>query len=196
MLASEANGRVQLTHHDSPAAGEAEFVRAMQLGAVDPGQIVFKAVVALDPAVQKLMKDQPAPKDIIFNPAFRDHGQDHPFRTAQITWHVPGGQLELDPAAAGKHTGAVEFAAVILDDQGVLIDSSSATINMSLTPTSYEAAQTSGVAMILKVAIPEKGDLLPAHRRPGCDQWAGRRARSLHRRNQDRNSRAVAVSQP
>jgi VWFA-related protein len=157
MLASlpapEANGRVQLTHHDPATPGEGEFVRAMQLGAVDPGQIVFKAVVSVDPAVQKLTKDQPNPKDILINPAFHER----PFRTAQITWHVPGGQLELDPQTTGKHTGSVEFAAVILDDQGIVVDSSSATVDMALTPKSYDQAQSSGVAMILKVAIPEKG---------------------------------------
>jgi hypothetical protein len=149
----DAAGRVQLTHHDAPTPGEAEFVQAMQLGAIDPAQIVFKAHVEIDPAVQKLAKDQPAPKDFVLNPKYHEH----PFRTAQITWHVPGGQLELAADATGAHTGSVEFAAAIVDDQGLLVDTASATVEMKLGDKSYRAAQASGVAMILKVAIPEKG---------------------------------------
>ena len=149
----DAEGRVQLTHHETLNPAEAAFAQTMQLGAVDPGRIVFNAQVRIGDTTTKLSKTQPLPADIHLAPAYHDH----PFRTALVKCDVPGGQLQLDVEPGGRHKGSVQFVALILDDQGALVDSASTSIEMNLSPGNYRIAQASGVEMLLKLAIPEKG---------------------------------------
>lgn len=150
---TQAAGRIQLTHHDTPGPAEAAFAQTMQLGAVDPGKIVFNAHVRLDAAPTKLGKTEPLPDGIHLSPTYRDR----PFRTALLTCDVLGGQLQLDLQPNGRHAGKVQFVALILDDQGGIVDSASSTIDLNLSPGNYAIAQASGVEMLLKLAIPEKG---------------------------------------
>ena len=144
-------GRVQLTHSSHP--DEEAFARVMQLGAVDPAQILFEAHVDESAAITKLSKDQPQPNDVFLAPKYRDR----PFRTLDVTYHVAGSQVQLTARPDGLHEGHLKFVALILDEKGDLVASSSSTVDMNLKPATYAQVQASGVLLGVKIALPEKG---------------------------------------
>ena len=144
-------GRVQLTHSSHP--DEEVFAQAMQLGAVDPAQILFEAHVDESATITKHSKDQPQPNDVFFAPKYRDR----PFRTLDVTYHVAGGQIQLTANSNGLREGHVEFVALILDEKGDLVASSSSTVDMNLKPATYAQVQASGVLLGIKIPLPEKG---------------------------------------
>ena len=144
-------GRVQLTH--SSHTDEDAFAKVMQLGAVDPAQILFEAHVDESAATSKVAKNQPHPNDVFLAPKYRDR----PFRTLDVTYHVAGGQVQLTPKPDGLHEGHLEFVALILDEKGDLVASSTSTVDMNLKPATYDQVQASGVLLGLKIAVPEKG---------------------------------------
>jgi VWFA-related protein len=149
---SAANGRVQLTH-SSPSPDEAAFAQAMHLGAIDPGQIIFAAHVDVDPAIQKLPKDQSLPKGNYLEQKYRDK----PFRTARVTYLVPGSQIELEPAANSLHHGSLEFTMVLVDDKDMLVNSANEQLEMNLKPETYTQIMTKGFGMPVIIQLPEKG---------------------------------------
>jgi hypothetical protein len=149
---AEARGRVQLTH-STPSADETAFWSAMHLGAIDPGQIIFAAHAEVDPAIQKLAKDQPLPKDNYLEKSYRDK----PFRNYKLTYVVPGAQFELAMQNDGLRHGTVEFATVVVDDKGALVNSASAEVNMHLKPETYDLLMAKGLDFPINVAVPEKG---------------------------------------
>jgi VWFA-related protein len=145
-------GRVQLTHTTVDRA----FANTMQLGAVDPNQILFKARVFVDAAIQKdakLPKGQPVPSSEMLEPKFRDK----PYRKAQVVYLVPGNQLQFTAAAQGGHEGKVEFVALVFDSQGVLVAGSSATLNMTLKPETFARVMKQGLLLPVNFRIPQKG---------------------------------------
>jgi len=144
-------GRIQLTHSASP--DQRAFVDHMQLGATDPGQIVFDAHVTADPSARKLSKDQQNSHEIDIAPKFRDRS----FRAVKVFYRVDGKQLQLTSLPAGIHHGSVEFVAVVRDDQGALVTSTSSTVNMDVTPATYAQLLANGVEMLSKIEVPEKG---------------------------------------
>ena len=147
----DAAGRVQLTHSSHP--DQEAFAKVMQLGAVDPAQILFEAHVDESTAVSKLSKDQPQPNDVFLAPKYRDR----PFRTLDVTFHVAGDQIQLAANPNGLREGHVEFVALILDEKGDLVASSSSTVDMNLKPATYAQVQASGVLLGVKLALPGKG---------------------------------------
>ncbi len=147
--ASAAGGRLQLTHHDQPSP----FIQAMQLGAVDPGQIIFRAHAIAPAALEKLARDQPAPKDFTLEPRYRDK----PFRNLQVDFMLLGDQLHFSDRAAGMHHGELQFVVLLLDEQGALVSSAKSTVEMNLKPETYRRALATGVEMPVQIAVPEKG---------------------------------------
>ena len=144
-------GRVQLTHSSHP--DEEAFVRSMQLGAVDPAQILFEAHVDESATVTKLSKDQPQPNEVFLAPKYRDR----PFRALDVTYHVAGGQVQLTARPNGLHEGHLEFVALILDEKGDVVASTTSNVDMNLKPATYAQVQASGVLLGVKIALPEKG---------------------------------------
>ena len=144
-------GRVQLTHSSHP--DEEAFAKVMQLGAVDPAQIFFEAHVDESSAVSKLAKNLPPPNDVFLAPKYRDR----PFRTLDVTYHVAGGQVQLTAKPDGLYEGHLEFVALILDEKGDLVASSTSSVDMNLKPATYDQVQASGVLLGVKLALPEKG---------------------------------------
>ncbi len=147
----DAAGRVQLTHSSHP--DQEAFAKVMQLGAVDPAQILFEAHVDQSAAISKLSKGQPEPSDVFLAPKYRDR----PFRTLDVTFHVAGNQIQLAANPNGLREGHIEFVALILDEKGDLVASSSSTVDMNLKPATYAQVQASGVLLGVKLALPEKG---------------------------------------
>lgn len=151
----EVAGRVQLTHSTKP--DEEAFARVMQLGAVDPAQILFEAHVNPSAVLTRPSKGQAQTqtqsKDLFLAPKYRDR----PFRLLTVTYHVGGGQVQLTPKTTGLHEGHLEFVALILDEKGGVVASSVSTVDMALKPATYDQVLASGVLLDVKVALPDKG---------------------------------------
>jgi len=145
-------GRVQLTH-TGLSPDQAAFGGAMHLGAIDPAQIVFTAHVDVDPAVQKLSKAQPLPKDNFLDPKYKDH----PFRVYKVFYRVGGDQLKLTVLPDGRHHGQLEAVTLLLDNQGTIVNSIITSVEMNLAPDTYAQVLSSGVEMLSQIAVPEKG---------------------------------------
>lgn len=144
-------GRIQLTHSSRP--DEEAFAKVMQLGAVDPAQILFEAHVDESATINKLSKNQPQPQGVFLAPKYRER----PFRLLDVTFHLPGDQMQLTGMPNGLHQGHLEFVALILDEKGDLVASGTSTVDMNLKPATYSQVQASGVLLGVKVALPEKG---------------------------------------
>jgi len=147
-----AAGRIQLTH-SATGQDQAAFAAAMHLGAIDPGQIIFGAHVNVNPAVEKISKDQPLPKDNFLEAKYRDH----PFRNYQVTYVVPGSQLQLALEANGLRKGSVELVTLVTDDKGTLVNSVISSVDMDVTPETYALLMSKGLQMPVTIAVPEKG---------------------------------------
>ena len=143
------SARRQITNH--PPDG---FWQTMHLGAIDPGTIVFQTHVTPQAGEQKLAKGAPMPTDNYLEEKYRDK----PYREFEVDYKVPGKQFQLTPTAAGTVTGKVEFALVVVDDKGALVNSFNATIDMNLKPATYAYLLKNGVEFPAKIAVPVKGN--------------------------------------
>ena len=130
------------------------FGKSMHLGALDPGTIVFDVHLRPDPAVKKLEKNAPLPPDNFMEPKYRDK----PFHELEVDYKVPGKQFQITPTAAGLMSGQIEFAITVLDDQGLLVNSITSTVDMNLKPQTYAYMLQNGIQFPAKIAIPEKGN--------------------------------------
>ena len=145
-------GRVQLTH-SAAAPDQRAFVAAMHLGAVDPGQVVFTAHVDVDPTVQKLSKAQPLPRDNHLDAKYKDK----PFRKFKVFCRLDPTQFQLSTLPDGSHHGEIEIVTLVLDNEGVMINSLRTTVEMNLNDANYAKAMAGGVEMLTQAAVPEKG---------------------------------------
>ncbi len=140
--------RRQITNHASDS-----FVQSMQLGAIDPGTIVFETHVTASAELEKSGKGAAAPADNHFAAKYREK----PYREYVMKYVVGGKQLQLTSAAMGLMRGKVEFVLLVLDDKGDLVNSASATVDMNLKPETYRYVLTNGVEMPVKIQVPVKG---------------------------------------
>jgi VWFA-related protein len=147
--ANTINMRRQITNHAPDG-----FWHTMHLGVIDPGSIVFRVHVAPEQAVQKLEKGQPLPQNNYLEPKFRDK----PFREYDADFVVDGKQLQISPSADGLLQGKVEFALVVLDDKGTLVNIYDATVEMNIKPSTYDYMMKNGARFPARIAIPVKGN--------------------------------------
>lgn len=143
------SARRQLTNHDPGT-----FAKAMQLGAIDPGTLVFQIQVDAPSAIDQLAKGAPAPPDNFLEPRFRDK----PFRTLSVHYTVPAKQLQIAPLPSGSLQGSVEFVALILDEKGALVNSEEGTVEMNLRPETYAGLLSGCMHFPLSIAVPVKGN--------------------------------------
>jgi len=147
--ANTLNMRRQITSQ-SPEG----FWHTMHLGAIDPGTIVFRVHAAPEQAIEKLEKNQPLPQDNFLEPKFRDK----PFRQMDVDFVVDGKQLQIAPSADGLLQGKLEFALVVLDDKGTLVNIFDATVDMDMKPATYEYLLKNGAQFPARIAVPVKGN--------------------------------------
>ncbi len=140
--------RRQITNHAPDT-----FVQSMQLGAIDPGTIVFRTHVTASAEMQKIAKGAPAMAENYLAAKYREK----PFREYVMNYVVGGKQLQLAPGANGVMQGKVEFVLLVRDDKGDLVNSASATVDMTLKPETYRYVLTNGVEMPVKIQVPAKG---------------------------------------
>ena len=148
-LETAADGRVQLTHHEGPDP----FAPFMQLGAIDPGTIVFETQVTAGAAVDKRNKGDKPPNGDFMAPAYVGK----PFREYTVNYTVAGKQLQMVRASDGRLKGRVEFVVVVTDDQGALVNSAQNVVEMNVLPETYQYMADHGAQIPVKIDVPAKG---------------------------------------
>jgi VWFA-related protein len=147
--APSSTPHTQITNHATVQA----FARTMQLGAIDPGAVRFEVHVAASPEVVRPGPSTPPVPDNALDPKHRDQ----PYRLYKANFHLMGDQIALAADANGLHTGSVEFVALLFDDQGALINQTSASVNMTLLPATYDRVMKVGMDMPVQLQVPVKG---------------------------------------
>jgi VWFA-related protein len=137
----------------SPAA-HSDFVKAMQLGAIPPTQVLFNASISPGTQIQKLDKSAPPPP----GESMREDLRGKPFREYHLLYAVTPRFIKLTPAADGKRQGDLEFVAVLYDDTGAQINSALTTLQLNLSPETYAKLMTNGLGVQQNIAVPLKGN--------------------------------------
>ena len=146
-------GRIQLTHHDT-GVNETAFATSMSLGGVDMNQLIFAGRVDINPAILRVSKTQPLPRDNFLEA--RSIGI-RPFRNVVVFYTIPASQLAVKVGPDGLRHGSVELVTLLFDDKGVRVNSCSNTIEMNMKPEVYKALLAKGLQMPVTIAVPEKG---------------------------------------
>lgn len=141
-----ANGA--LVHHTRGG-----FQDAMVLGAVPPTEIVFKASLATSDQVQKFEKNT-LPQGNYLQAGY----QTKPFRTDTVLFQTDMHRIRLLTAPGGLRQGAVEFAAVVYDQQGQPVNSLISTVTLNLSDATYRKLLQTGLGLRQQIAIPVKGN--------------------------------------
>jgi hypothetical protein len=122
---------------------------AMIHGAPQPTEIVFLAsarpsTVDPEPAVAPGNKVEPKVKG--------------PFRRYTVRYNASAANLDCPATLDGVHHCALEFAALVYDSDGTLVNSQTNAVNAALAAPSYKAAQDSGVQYRQQISVPVSGE--------------------------------------
>lgn len=135
-----------------PNVNEA-FVKAMQLGAIPPTQVLFNASFAPGTQTQKLDKNAPLP----VGDTMRGDLRGKPFRQYHVLYLVSPKSFLLSPASDGSHQGQLEFVTLLYNDQGEQLNSAINRLPLDLTPETYATIMTGGLELRQDIAIPTQG---------------------------------------
>lgn len=130
------------------------FDAAMQLGAVPPTEIIFRASLAIDDKVVKLGKKDPLPKDNYLLPEFKDK----PFRNYTVKIDTDGHALHMTRTADGIRHGAVQFVTAVYTNDGRMINALQTTAAFDLRDATYQKLLRTGLDVAQQVAVPVKGN--------------------------------------
>jgi VWFA-related protein len=129
------------------------FQDAMDLGAVPPTEILFKASLETGNTVQKFEKNT-LPQGNYLQAAY----QTKPFRTDTVLFQADMHRIRLTQTPDGVRHGKVEFAAVVYDQEGKPVNSLIATASLDLTDGTYQKMLQSGLILRQQIAVPVKGN--------------------------------------
>jgi VWFA-related protein len=135
------------------AGSDGNFADAMQLGSIPPTQILFDVSISPGRTSQKLEKNDAS-----------NHGENlrqdlrkKPLRNYSVLFAVDSHTLSFTQAADGVRHGTLDFVTRIYDDQGVLANSITATVQLNLKPTTYDEILHRGMSMKQLLAVPATG---------------------------------------
>jgi VWFA-related protein len=134
----------------STNSGEIYARVAMAHGAPMPEDILFKVrVLPVGTATEEtLAQDNQA------NPA---HLIKPPFRRFAIDIAAVGDDFHLTQGQDGRHVGAIEFSALLYDNDGQILNVADKAVELNLTPDAYRSF-LSGVTTHLEISVPVKGN--------------------------------------
>lgn len=158
-----ANPTAHLTAHPSsaplqatapaataPVTGILAYARrAMQRGAPEPSEILFKVLV---------QPDSTATEDKVFAHNQPDPNMHGPFRLYDVSIGALAKTLALPPSPDGRRHGGIEFLAYVYDAEGKLLNTESNKVAMNLDPPTYAALMKSGLLFSMQVSAPAKGE--------------------------------------
>jgi VWFA-related protein len=164
---ADAKGAVAMkAYAPAPAAGDAGDLEqappagasldaALELGALPPTELIFNASVTPATTVTRLAKGEPLPPDNYL----REDFQRKPFRNYRVLFTVDPGRVSFSDSSDGHHHAQLEYAAVVYNAQGEILNSilSSRTINFTDADYRKVLHQEAPIGTELEIAVPEKG---------------------------------------
>lgn len=148
--AATGTGAAAKTDAGASANGGAAYARrAMEHGAPEPQEIVFKArVLPVGTDAEPTLA-----ADNAVDPA---HPMKPPFRRFAVDIAVVGGAFHLAPQADGHRTGAISFRVMLYDHEGKLLNLVSKNVQLNLTEEQYKQL-LSGVHAHFEISAPVDG---------------------------------------
>ncbi len=134
--------------HGHPLPQPSAMQAAMMHGAPDPGGLIFNvSVTAADNTAGQLIPDsRPDPK--LMQP---------PYRTCTLNARLDIHSLNLMPDAAGAHEGTIEFAMVVYDANGDVVNQRARFGHVVLLPDRYAQVLANGLIVRQSIDVPAKG---------------------------------------
>ena len=130
------------------------FDAAMELGAVPPTEIIFRASLSIDNKVVKLGKKDPLPRDNYLLPEFKDK----PFRNYTVKIDTDARSLHMTKTTDGIRHGAVQFVTAVYTSSGQMINALQTTATFDLRDATYQKLLRTGLRVAQQVAVPVKGN--------------------------------------
>jgi VWFA-related protein len=147
----------------SPAAArhppDAALAAAMGFGVATPAQVQFTVQVTPAAQTEVLQPGAPLSRDNFLAAAFR--GQ--PYRNHRIHYWIDPQRLKFTRTPAGVFRDDLQFAAIVYGDDGLVVNSISATAHIQASADDLETILASGVTFDQTIAIPAKGDAAADH---------------------------------
>ncbi len=125
--------------------------RAMQRGAPEPSEILFKVRVLPDsPSTEDKVAEDNQP-----NPDANVRG---PFRRYDVSLGALASGLTLPLSTDGRRHGGIQFLAYVYDADGKLLNIAAHTVTLNLEPATYAALMKSGLQFNMQVSVPARGE--------------------------------------
>lgn len=136
-------------NHGQPAPQSSAMQAAMMHGAPDPGGIVFDLQVTPVDATTDQLSPGSRPDPKLMQP---------PYRTYSLDAHLDLHSLTMTQNAAGNYEGTIEYAVVVYDADGDVVNQSARLGRISLPPDRYAQVLAHGMAMRQPIDVPVKGN--------------------------------------
>jgi VWFA-related protein len=132
------------------------FGDAMELGTMSSAEVLFHVSVTPATSVIKLGKGEPPPP----NSFLRNDFQTKPFREYQLLYVVDPNKISFTQSADGARHARVDFAAVVYNNQGEILNSIVTTEEFNMDESTYRKTLNSqrNVSFQQAIAVPEKGN--------------------------------------
>jgi hypothetical protein len=131
----------------------------MGFGIATPAQVQFTVQVTPAAQTEVLQPGAPLSRDNFLAAAFR--GQ--PYRNHRIHYWIDPQRLKFTRTPAGVFRDDLQFAAIVYGDDGLVVNSISATAHIQVSVDDLETILASGVTFDQTIAIPAKGDAAADH---------------------------------
>ena len=132
------------------------FGDAMELGAMSSAEVLFNVSVTPATSVIKLSKGEPLPP----NSFLRSDFQTKPFRDYGLLYVVDPNKVSFTRSADGIRHARLDFAAVVYNNQGEILNSIVTTEEINLDEITYRKALNSqrNVSFEQTIEVPESGN--------------------------------------
>jgi len=132
-----------------PSGPIAPIQAAMGLGASAPDAIHFKVTVTPAAAIEHPKPGAPLPKGNFLVAPWRDQ----PYSNVQIHYSINPDDLQFDDVA-GRHHDTLAFDAVLFRDDGVVVNSFSGKVPITVDDQGYSRIMSAPLALDRTIAIP------------------------------------------
>jgi len=160
--------RKRLVYVPTPDAGRAKpvadsFRHALSFGAAAPFQISFRAQVTPDTPIEKMKRHQKVEAARFMHAQWLGKR----YRVFKVHFSVDPRGILL-PTPGGKYSGVIDFAVLIYDDNGAVVNSRIDTAQVDLTPDRYKQALAGRLGFSQCIAVPVQGNYFL---RLGVHEW-------------------------
>ena len=132
----------------SAASGNDAMRSAMQRGAPDPTEIIFKALVVASPGTSGTVAE-----GNVATPRSKP-----PYRVMTIAYAINPGDITMPSRPDGARHVDLDFVTVVYDSQGQVYTQQTNNVNVFAKPEGYREFLKGGVTYQQQIAVPAKGE--------------------------------------